>query len=181
MPDATTLKEHLPETGKLVALPRIEGLNCFACGSANPIGLKMTFSTDGEKVFSFLALTQHHVGWEHIAHGGIVSTLLDEAMGWAVLAFIRKFGVTRNLSVRYLRPVQVGRTLTVTAKISCQDEKGCQAVAELFDEDSKRSATASAQIAFLSQKRLAAIPEPLLSGTLNAFAQMEAFMARFGK
>ena len=54
MSEASPLKICPTDQENLVALPRVEGLNCFACGSANPIGLKMTFSTDGNKVFSFL-------------------------------------------------------------------------------------------------------------------------------
>ncbi len=46
-------------------------------------------------------------GWEGIAHGGIVATILDEVMGWA-LAAADAWGYTAKLSIAYRRPVPVG-------------------------------------------------------------------------
>ena len=44
-------------------------------------------------------------GYDGLVHGGIVSTLLDEAMGWAILELAGRFAVTRSLTVEFRRPV----------------------------------------------------------------------------
>jgi len=102
---------------KKILIPRLEGYHCFACGTENPIGLKMSFYCLGRTVRSDLTLSEKHVGWENIVHGGVISTVLDEIMGWAVIAFKREFFVTRKIEVRYLRPVTVHTPVTAIAEI----------------------------------------------------------------
>ncbi len=69
----------------LLHLPNDDNHNCFGCSPNNKSGLKMEFYTNKEKdsVFSWLSIPGHVCGWGNIVHGGIVSTILDEAMGWA--------------------------------------------------------------------------------------------------
>ena len=55
---------------------------CFACGPANPDGLKLKFSYSPDRHFvkSILHLDKRFQGATGFAHGGIIATLLDEAM-----------------------------------------------------------------------------------------------------
>ncbi len=104
------------ENGR-IELPKPEGHHCFACGTANPIGLKLRFYRLGEKVCSDITLEKNHEGWENMAHGGIISTLLDETMSWTILYFRRAFFVTRRMELKYIRPVLVGAPLRVSGEI----------------------------------------------------------------
>ena len=63
-------------------IPKLQGYNCFACGTENPIGLNLKFYVCGKYMCSDVALGKDYEGWENMAHGGIVSTLLDEVMSW---------------------------------------------------------------------------------------------------
>lgn len=72
-------------------IPKLEGYNCFACGTTNPIGLNLNFYREGEYVCSDITLDKNYEGWENMAHGGIVSALLDEVMSWTVIYFRRVF------------------------------------------------------------------------------------------
>jgi len=63
-----------------IEIPKPSGYNCFACGTANPIGLHLNFFRSGDYVCSEITLDRYHGGWENIAHGGIISTILDEVM-----------------------------------------------------------------------------------------------------
>jgi acyl-coenzyme A thioesterase PaaI-like protein len=69
---------------KRVTIKKLQGHNCFACGTANPIGLNLQFYRFGDAVYSDITLGKNHEGWENVAHGGIVSTLLDEVMSWSI-------------------------------------------------------------------------------------------------
>ncbi len=143
-----------------IPIPFLEGYNCFACGSANPIGLHMDFFLEGETVVSDLVLDQHLAGWENLVHGGIISTLLDEIVGWTVITLKRKYFVTRSLNVRYLRPVPVESQVTVQGKMRSESDNGRAVVdAVLLGPDGRKSATAKAEVAFLSEKRIAEVPE----------------------
>jgi len=100
-------------TPGVAPLPRLIGHQCFACGTANPHGLHMRFAVEGETVRSEVTLSADHAGWVHMAHGGIVSTLLDEIMAWSVIAFRRRLFVTRKMDVRFRAPVPLGVPLVV--------------------------------------------------------------------
>ena len=74
----------------LQAIPNSENQTCFGCGANNPHGLKMKFSTDGERVYSFMRAPDFMTGWDQTVHGGILSTMLDEVMGWGVVYLLNK-------------------------------------------------------------------------------------------
>jgi acyl-coenzyme A thioesterase PaaI-like protein len=61
---------------------------CFGCGPANPTGLHLEFliAPDGA-VVSFPAVGENFEGHPGYLHGGIIATLLDEAMSRAVRAW----------------------------------------------------------------------------------------------
>jgi acyl-coenzyme A thioesterase PaaI-like protein len=51
---------------------------CFACGKANPIGLKIDFEVDGDTCTAEFTGTENHVGWNDTIHGGIIFSALDD-------------------------------------------------------------------------------------------------------
>src|SRR4051794_36492678 len=55
---------------------------CFACGELNEHGLHLAIHTDPSGAWTETTLEQQFQGWEAVAHGGIVCTLLDEVMAW---------------------------------------------------------------------------------------------------
>ena len=81
---------------------------CFGCGGANNDGMKLTFVQDNEKrrIIGRFILGERYQGGGGMAHGGIIATLLDEAMG-KVCRFREARAVTAELSVQYLKPVNV--------------------------------------------------------------------------
>ena len=80
---------------------------CFACGELNTHGLNLVLHAAGDTCWTELTLLPAFQGWEGIAHGGIVATILDEVMGWA-LAGADAWGFTARMSIEYRRPVPVG-------------------------------------------------------------------------
>ncbi len=87
---------------------------CFGCGRQNPIGLKMTFFEDGEQVWAPWSPLREHQGYEGIVHGGLITTVLDEVMGWAI--YVRKlWAVTGTINVRFRKPVRIGDDLVARA------------------------------------------------------------------
>jgi acyl-coenzyme A thioesterase PaaI-like protein len=78
--------------------------NCFACGSLNTGGLQLDLHVDGERCWTSLELPSRFQGWDGIAHGGIVCTILDEVMAWSLVDH-DNWGLTARLSVDFKRPV----------------------------------------------------------------------------
>jgi len=88
----------------MVKLPHTK--SCFVCGLNNPIGLKLDLETDGAVVRARFVPRPEHVGFRETIHGGLISTVLDEAMVWAIGVQTRRFAYCAELRVRFLLPVQ---------------------------------------------------------------------------
>ena len=101
-----------------MAEPSRDGCSCFACGQANPIGLRLRFEPDGEDgIRAEFTPGPQYQGYEGVLHGGIVATALDDAM--ANLFHLRgRETMTARLEIRYRREAPTGRPLIVTARIT---------------------------------------------------------------
>ena len=80
---------------------------CFACGALNEHGIHLDLHVDGDRCWTELALPDRFQGWDGIAHGGIICTILDEVMAWS-LAATDNWGLTARMSVDFKRPVRLG-------------------------------------------------------------------------
>jgi len=88
---------------------------CFACSPINPIGLKLVFADKGDTCVTRIVPGPQHKGWTCRVYGGIVTTLLDEAM--AQFLYRRdETAVTAELTVRFRIPAPVGSELLVEAR-----------------------------------------------------------------
>jgi uncharacterized protein (TIGR00369 family) len=109
---------------------------CFACGKDNPDGMHLKFELDAERkrFLSQFRLNKRYTGPPGYCHGGIIATILDDAM--SKLNKLRDvIAATSQLRIEYLKPVPLhtplrvesrevnkrGRRLTHTAEILNQD------------------------------------------------------------
>lgn len=99
----------------LKQLPNTDTHNCFACSPANASGLQMTFFTDDERIHAKVMVPAHMGGWNRIAHGGIVSTILDEAMGWAGIYLLEQLTLTKTMTIDFAKAVMVSEELRCEA------------------------------------------------------------------
>lgn len=107
---------------------------CFGCGRENPHGLKLTFfeASDGG-VWAPWTPVRENEGFTGIAHGGIITTVLDEVMGWAV--YHRKiWAVTGTLNVRFRKPVVIGVPARASARIVAEHGRKIEVTADLRNE-----------------------------------------------
>jgi uncharacterized protein (TIGR00369 family) len=90
--------------------------NCFACGTLNVHGLHLDLHAGGDRCWAELKLEDRFEGWERIAHGGIVCTILDEVMAWALVDH-DVWGVTARMNVEFRRPVPIGRRIRAEGRV----------------------------------------------------------------
>ena len=116
-PDAT---RHTPVS--MDSNPAIEqrASHCFGCGPANPQGLHLVFTTDTSNPDIPVATAQFqldrlHEGPPGYIHGGIVATLLDEAMS-KLNRPLNVIAMTRHMEIDYLQPVPLYRLLILTSR-----------------------------------------------------------------
>lgn len=90
---------------------------CFGCGDAAPNGLRL-HSTVGEglTVYTRFTVAEGHQGAPGLAHGGVLTTAFDEALG-CLNALTFTPAVTAKLETEFLLPVPVSSTLYITAAV----------------------------------------------------------------
>lgn len=91
--------------------------HCFGCGQLNPDGLQLSFSPVGDGTSeAFYEVPARFQSWAGMAHGGIVSLMLDEAVGWAAWHAGHP-GVTGRLSVSLRRPLKLGERVRIAGRV----------------------------------------------------------------
>jgi uncharacterized protein (TIGR00369 family) len=125
-----TQLEPFPPTTKLHGSNR-----CFGCGQANPIGLHLEFLLASDRSVVCLPVVgdtfEGHPGY---LHGGVIATLLDEAMSKAVRA--RGFtAMTRHMEVDYLRPVPSRASLRLEGRVTRNEGRKHWTEAKILDAE----------------------------------------------
>ncbi len=117
---------------------------CFACGELNARGLHLVLHVAEDACWTEVTLREDFQGWEGIAHGGIIATILDEVMGWA-LASADAWGFTARITVEYKRPTIIGRHLRAEGRLLEHRRRVLNTSARLVDaETGELLATAEA-------------------------------------
>lgn len=123
---------------------------CFACGGANPDGLRLRFEypEPGRCRAEFIPARKFQ-GWQDILHGGIVATLLDEGFAHALGGADRGSGtsaVTAEMTVRYKRPAVIGRKLILEGWVVGRDRRVVRCESVLRDESGTEIAAAKGKL-----------------------------------
>ncbi len=118
---------------------------CFACGRDNEIGLKLEFHRDGDGVKAEFTPGEQYQGWPGVVHGGIICTMLDEALGYAA-GFQGLYAVTARMDVQYRKPAMVGKRLFVSARVASVSGRDVRSEGQIRDEDGTLVAEAQAAL-----------------------------------
>lgn len=142
-PDATLPERHPNAVPIGEQLPSHYDM-CYGCGRGHPAGLHMTVTAGERSVHATFEVTRDHQGAPGLAHGGLLSTAFDEALGalnWLLLTP----AVTARLETDFKRPVPVGSVLHIDAWLVGQSGRKVytRAVGRL-GEDGPVALTASA-------------------------------------
>jgi uncharacterized protein (TIGR00369 family) len=96
---------------------RLQKNHCFVCGKDNPEGMHLRFTYDEEHdcFVSRFRLGKRYTGPPGHCHGGVIATILDEAMG-KVNKLRHVVAVTAEITVNYLKPVPLNKPLRVESR-----------------------------------------------------------------
>lgn len=112
---------------------RVNNHGCFGCGLANPIGLKLVFYRQEHAIEAVFTPQPEHEGYIGIVHGGILATLLDEAMSWAIISATHHLFVTLRIELAFRYPVRVGQEVRVRGWVEEKRGRFAKARAEILD------------------------------------------------
>ncbi len=126
---------------------------CFGCGGDNTGGMKLTFEQDNvnRRIVGRFVLGERYQGGGGFAHGGIIAVLLDEAMG-KVCRFREVRAVTAELTVEYLKPVNVQHEIIVEGRETEQKGRNLFMMGEIRDTAGDILARSKARFVVISRK-----------------------------
>jgi uncharacterized protein (TIGR00369 family) len=143
------------------ALPVSAG--CFVCGRDNRRGLHLRFSRHGEHEVRAPCLLEHdYNGFTARAHGGVVASVLDEAMGWATVLAAGAFTYTVELALRYRLPVPTGEPLEVRGRVVRHTRRLTFAEGELLAAGGELLASASGKFLAMPEEESRRVASSLL-------------------
>ncbi len=121
---------------------------CFVCGKKNPYGLQVNpeIKDAGAEVYIECTPPDHMQGWANILHGGIISTLLDEAITHIGIGTFEGPAVTAQLEVRFRKPAPIGVKLFIFAERIKVSRRIVEAKAEVKLSDSTLIATGTGKV-----------------------------------
>ena len=118
---------------------------CFACGPANESGLRMKVVPWEDGCRAVFTPLRRHEGYADHTHGGILATLLDEAIVWA--ARFKGFNaVTAELTVRYKKPVPLNEPVNVIGRVVREHGRLVHGESTISNDAGEVLVTASAKL-----------------------------------
>src|SRR5438309_6496532 len=135
-------RRRIPQRMPLLELPHTP--NCLVCGRTNPHGLHLSLHVDpaSNLVTTTLTPTRDHIGFEGIIHGGLLATVLDEAMVWAATWQGRRFCVCGEMTIRFRKAAEVGKPLIIRASVTSARSRMIQTSGQVMDQAGDVLATA---------------------------------------
>ena len=111
---------------------------CLVCGLKNPFGLHTSFfELDNNELLAVFKPKEEHQSYPGRLHGGIISTILDEAIGRAIMIHSEGdiWGVTVDLQIRFKKPVPLDEELRILARITKDSSRFFEGTGELLLQD----------------------------------------------
>ncbi|MCX6030900.1 MAG: PaaI family thioesterase [Chloroflexi bacterium] len=131
---------------------------CFVCGESNPAGVHVRFyeQEDGAVLARFTG-AEHHQGYPGRMHGGVITAVMDEVMGRAIMARHGEavWGVTAELTVRFVRLVPLGVELTAVGRITSENNRLFEGSGEIYLPDGTAAVKAAGKFVKLDISKIA--------------------------
>ena len=111
---------------------------CLVCGLKNPFGLHTSFfELDNGELLGIFKPKEEHQSYPGRLHGGIISTILDETIGRAIMIQTEGdiWGVTVDLNIRFKKPVPLDEEIRVTGRITKNSSRFFEGAGELLLQD----------------------------------------------
>lgn len=143
---------------------------CFVCGVENPCGLHIRFFNDGHhRCLARVTLGDQYQSYPGIVHGGILATILDEAMGRAILAegdegdyreiLDERFMFTAKMDIRYRAPVPLHQGFTVRGRVDADRGRMAQVSGEVVLADGTVAVEATATLVDIPKRQISGMIE----------------------
>jgi len=130
---------------------------CLVCGLKNQLGLYTSFyELDNGELLAVFKPREEHQSYPGRLHGGIVSTILDETIGRAIMIKHNHefWGVTVEISIRFKKPVPLEEELRVVGRITSENKRFFEGTAEILLPDGTVAAEGKGKYLKLSLEKI---------------------------
>ncbi len=118
---------------------------CFACGENNPIGMKLKFTVTEEGLETKYVFPKEFQGYRGVAHGGLITLLLDEIVVNLPWLKYKKPVVSADLRVKLKKRLMTGEPVTARAVIMEERSRAFKVRGEVV-RDSDNELIAEAEV-----------------------------------
>lgn len=96
---------------------------CYVCGQTHPRGLRARFfaNVNGQVQCQFKP-DSTQTGYAGLVHGGVVSTLFDELLGWPIVLQTGRMCFSAEITIRFVKPIPADGSYLATAY--CGTDRG---------------------------------------------------------
>ena len=108
---------------------------CVVCGLKNVGGLHASFyEVDGSELVALFTPREEHQGYPGRLHGGLITAVLDETIGRAVIVGGAEeiWGVTLEFTTQFKKPVPLDVELKVVGRIVKQEGRVFEGTGEIL-------------------------------------------------
>jgi acyl-coenzyme A thioesterase PaaI-like protein len=96
----------------------------------------MRFFEDGNDIVSHWDPQEHFQGYNHVLHGGIQATLMDELASWVVFVKLKTAGVTQSMEIDYRKPSFTnGGRVVLRAAVESREKRRASIRCRLYQND----------------------------------------------
>ncbi len=118
---------------------------CFVCGIENNSGLKASFyDLKDDQLIATFTPCKIHQGYPGRLHGGIASTILDEAIGRTISINDETiWGVTIELNVKFRKPIPLEKEVKVICSLTKDSSRIFEGKGSIVLENGEEAVTAT--------------------------------------
>lgn len=128
---------------------------CFVCdndeSNSRSLHLKLFWNEEEKMVYIPFTADKSWCGYSGVVHGGVLASIFDDAMAWAVRKESGEWGVTADFHIRYRKPVLADKNYTVKGKLENQRGRKFKTSAQILDTESNVLAEADALFVGISR------------------------------
>ncbi len=127
--------------------------NCFGCGDSNPIGLRLKYRREGDRLRTEFMPGDDHQGWPGIVHGGIITSLLYEVMeNFPYYQGIKV--MMKGMETRFRRPAHTGELIVATSWLSEGEGREMGVLGTLNERNGRVIAEGKAELVALREDQI---------------------------
>jgi uncharacterized protein (TIGR00369 family) len=135
---------------------------CYVCGQTHARGLRIRFfKGDLGHVHAHFRPDRTQTSYENVVHGGVISALLDELLGWPIALQTGRMAFTAELTVRFVKPMNAGNHYLATARPGVDHGRYWEGEGDVCDEHGAVYAKAHGKYFLMSEQQTAEVVERL--------------------